>query len=177
MSSLVEKILAIGDALTVAQLEHAFGGALALAYYATPRTTQDIDVNVFVGVADQERIRACLEPLGVDRWPQKRVLERDAQYRARWDQTPIDVFLMTLPLHEAMRRERRRVPFGDREIWILAGEHLAICKALFNRSRDWVDLEEMSLTGGTDLAIVEAFLVDHLDEHDERISRLRALRT
>jgi len=43
--SLPEKVVAIDSALT--GLPHAFGGALALAYYAEPRATVDIDVNVF----------------------------------------------------------------------------------------------------------------------------------
>ena len=43
-----EKILAVERALARADVPHAFGGALALAYYATPRATVDIDLNVFV---------------------------------------------------------------------------------------------------------------------------------
>ena len=35
------KILATHDAL--AEVDHAFGGAIALAYYAEPRATVDID--------------------------------------------------------------------------------------------------------------------------------------
>ena len=41
-----EKIVAIGRALEAADIPHAFGGAQALAYYATPRATHDIDLNV-----------------------------------------------------------------------------------------------------------------------------------
>jgi hypothetical protein len=50
VSSLPEKVVAIDRALD--DVPHAFGGALALAYYAEPRATVDIDLNVFVPVAD-----------------------------------------------------------------------------------------------------------------------------
>ena len=45
--SLSEKVLLIEEGLRQRRIPHAFGGALALAYYATPRATIDIDVNVF----------------------------------------------------------------------------------------------------------------------------------
>ncbi len=47
--SLPERILALDEAL--AAVPHTFGGTLALAYYAEPRATIDIDVNLFVPAA------------------------------------------------------------------------------------------------------------------------------
>ena len=48
MTTLVEKVLAVHDAFETAEIRHAFGGALALAYATEePRGTRDIDVNVF----------------------------------------------------------------------------------------------------------------------------------
>ena len=44
--TLAQRVEAIDAALS--ELPHAFGGALALAYYAEPRSTIDIDVNVFI---------------------------------------------------------------------------------------------------------------------------------
>ena len=44
--TLAQRVLAIESSLS--DLPHAFGGALALAYYAEPRATIDIDLNVFV---------------------------------------------------------------------------------------------------------------------------------
>ena len=45
--SLPEKVVAIHERLARAKTAHAFGDALALAYYAEPRATGDIDLNVF----------------------------------------------------------------------------------------------------------------------------------
>ncbi len=56
--TLAGKVTAIDDALAV--VPHAFGGALALAYYAEPRATIDIDLNVFVPA---ERFADVLTPL------------------------------------------------------------------------------------------------------------------
>jgi hypothetical protein len=52
--SLPEKIVAIDEAL--AEIPHAFGGALALAYYAEPRATVDIDINVFIPATEARRL-------------------------------------------------------------------------------------------------------------------------
>jgi hypothetical protein len=42
-----EDVIGVHDALDAAQVTHGFGGALALGFYAEPRLTADIDVNVF----------------------------------------------------------------------------------------------------------------------------------
>jgi hypothetical protein len=42
------KVMRIAQALEQAQIPYAFGGAIALAYYAAPRGTEDIDINVFL---------------------------------------------------------------------------------------------------------------------------------
>ena len=64
--ALPDKVLAIHKALSKAKIAHAFGGALALAYYAEPRATIDIDVNVFVAPAAYATVERALAPLGVD---------------------------------------------------------------------------------------------------------------
>lgn len=142
--SLPEKVLALDAALGAARIPHAFGGALALAYYAEPRTTIDIDINVFLEPEAGERVASALTPLGVE-VPSggDPGLERDAQTRWRWGITPIDLFFVNDPIHEAMREAVRRVPFGDARIPILAPEHLLICKLAFDRTKDWIDIEQM----------------------------------
>ena len=61
MSVLVDKILALHAALDDAEIPHAFGGALALAWCTErARGTIDIDLNVFV---DGHRERDLGAPL------------------------------------------------------------------------------------------------------------------
>src|SRR4029079_9320585 len=52
--NLAERIVALDEAL--ADVPHAFGGALALAYYAEPRATVDIDLNLFVPATDYDDV-------------------------------------------------------------------------------------------------------------------------
>jgi len=148
-----EKIASIERALAAARIPHAFGGALALAYYATPRSTHDIDLNAFVPVARAERVLKVLEPLGVDRGDAgalEQIHDR-GQVRLRWGHTPIDLFFSYDPLHESCVNRIRSVPFGEgTTISILSAEDLAIFKAVFDRPKDWSDLTEMLYSLGAD---------------------------
>jgi hypothetical protein len=147
--SLPEKILALHAGLTAARIAHAFGGALALAYYAEPRVTIDIDINVFLAPADYAAVDAVLGPLGAERIDE-RTVQRDGQCRSHWGRTPLDLFFAYDEIHQAMRRQARTAPFGEDRIPILAPEHLLVCKALFDRPKDWLDIEQI-LIGVEDL--------------------------
>lgn len=173
--SLPDKVIAIDRALAAAGIEHAFGGALALAYYAEPRATIDVDVNIFVEPSEHKRVFGALGPLGVERPPDDSGLERDGQSRWRWGRNPVDVFFANDALHEAMRRAVRSVPFGDAEIPILSPEHLAVCKILFDRPKDWIDLEQMLLSPELELAEIRAWLGRALDPEDPRVARFEEL--
>ena len=142
--SLPDKVVALDVALAAPRIPHAFGGALALAYYAEPRATIDVDLNVFVAPVEHPRVATALDHLGVEqRSATASEIERDGQTRWWWGRTPLDLFFAYDALHEAMSKAVRKVPFGDRRIPILAPEHLAVCKAIFDRPKDWLDLEQM----------------------------------
>ncbi|HVV91228.1 MAG TPA: hypothetical protein VHB53_12090, partial [Solirubrobacterales bacterium] len=140
---LPEKVIAIHRALAGAKISHAIGGAIALAYYAEPRATVDVDVNVFVHTDHWPRVRDALDPLGIDVDVEESALERDRQIRLWWGRNPVDLFFSYDPLHDEMEKSTRRVPFTDARIPILGPEHLAICKAIFDRPKDWLDIEAM----------------------------------
>ncbi len=174
--SLPEKVTAIDAALSAARIPHAFGGALALAYYAEPRATIDVDVNLFVDPEQADAVAAALTPLGIEPNPDRAALERDGQSRWRWGRTPVDLFFANDPIHDAMRDRVRKVEFGDDRIPILSPEHLLLCKVAFDRPKDWVDIEQMVLlTPGLDRAEIDHWLDRILDEPDERRSRLAEL--
>ena len=65
MRAIGDVILEIDAELASLQVRHAFGGALALAYYAEPRGTVDIDVNVGVPYASRSKL---LSPLARRGW-------------------------------------------------------------------------------------------------------------
>lgn len=170
-----EKILAISRHLAEHEIPHAFGGALSLAYYGTPRGTQDIDINVFVAADDADRILDLLAPLGVDRGTEleRARLRREGQIRLYWDRTPLDLFFSYDPLHAACHERRRAVPFGDVDIEILSAEDLIIFKVIFDRPKDWDDVAEVlyALAGDFDASYALNWLRRILDADDARLAR------
>jgi hypothetical protein len=176
MTGLPEKILAIHRALESHGLPHAFGGALALAWCTQrARGTIDIDLNVFVDVTLAGDVLAAL-PSDVAWSPDDLALvERDGQARLWWDTTPVDLFLDTTEFHREAASRVRSELFAGTPVPFLSCSDLAVFKAFFNRSRDWVDLEEMAAAGTLDLDRVIGALVRYLGPTDDRIERLRAL--
>ena len=136
--SLSEKVLAIEAGFAEAGIAHAFGGAIALAYYATPRGTIDIDVNVFVPVERAAAVVSTLEALGVSAPNEQESarLARDGQARLFWGRTPIDLFFAYDAFHEACLERRVRMPFAEgREIHVLSAEDLVVFKTIFDRDK------------------------------------------
>jgi hypothetical protein len=174
--SLPQKVIAIHEALTSAKVPHAIGGALALAYYAEPRATIDVDVNVFVPTERWPDVRDALSPLGVKVDVDLDALERDGQVRLWWERNPIDLFFSYDPFHDEMRRAARRVPFAETTIPILSPEHLAVCKAMFDRPKDWLDIEQILVaTDPLDLPEIEAWLETMVGGSNPRLKRLREI--
>lgn len=173
---LVEKVVAIHEALTDAKLPHAFGGALALAWcVGTPRATLDVDVNVFIDEANAGLLVGAL-PAGVG-LPAADIaaLARDGQVRLWWQETPVDVFLNSTPLHEAAANRAHWETLGGTRMPFLSCLDTAIFKAFFNRTKDWSDLEEMAKAGRLDIHSVRRTLTDALGETDERLRTLDRL--
>lgn len=174
--SLPEKVMAIDRALAAAKVPHAIGGAVALAYYAEPRATVDVDVNVFVPTDRWPEVKLALAPLGVDVELDEPALARDGQVRLWWDRNPVDLFFSYDPLHDEMAKSTRRVPFAEGRIPILAPEHLAICKAIFDRPKDWLDLEAMLIVAEPlDIGLIESWLTRSVGADDERLVTLDGL--
>jgi hypothetical protein len=174
--SLPDKVVAIHRALLDAHVGHAFGGALALAYYAEPRATIDIDLNVFVPPDEHAAVHAALAPLGVADEVDAAALARDGQCRWWWGRTPVDLFFAYDELHDAMRHAMRTVPFGDATIVVLAPEHLTVCKAVFDRPKDWLDVEQILVCeGDLDIAEIARWLNRIAGPEDRRTQRFAEL--
>jgi hypothetical protein len=176
MSALVDKIVALDLALDDAEIPHAFGGALALAWCThRARGTIDIDLNVFVDRSRTAELLAAF-PRGV-RWSDddRSRIARDGQVRLWWDDTPVDVFVNTTEFHEQVGDRCRREPFAGREVPFLGCTDLAVFKAFFDRTKDWADLEEMAAAGSLDTDRVAGILSHYLGATDRRIKHLRHL--
>ena len=175
MTTLVDHIVAICRSLDRAHIPWALGGALALAYATNePRGTRDVDVNVFVSSADARAVFAAL-PAGVT-FADADVDEAAArdQVRLWWDSTPIDLFFAAAPFHFEVARRCRTVPFEGERINVLSAEDLAVFKAMFDRTKDWADIEAMVESRAIDLGIAADRLAQLLDD-DPRVARLRTL--
>jgi len=171
--TLAEQLVALHRALDAAGLAHAFGGAIALAYWTLdPRGTSDIDVNVFVPAGEAAVALAAL-PAGVSQ-PEDvaRAIARDGQARLFWGQTPIDLFFDYVDVHRDAARHARRVPFAGTEIPVLGPVELAVFKAMFDRTQDWADIEAMFAAQTLDRDAVASSLTSMLDPDDERFARL-----
>jgi len=174
--SLSEKVLLIEAALQAARIPHAFGGAIALAYYATPRATIDIDVNVFVSSDRADDVLSALARLGTDAPTEveSRRLHRDGQARIYWGASPIDLFFSYDEFHEACMERRRALPFGEGEsIHVLAAEDLVVFKAIFDREKDWRDIEELvyAVDDALDGGLIKDWLERIVGTKDERFRR------
>ena len=176
--TIVERIVALHAALDAAGVPHAFGGALALAWCTQrARGTIDIDVNIFVSHDSAEEVLDAL-PEGVAvTGAARRAVAVDGQTRLWWGRTPIDLFFNTAAFHEQAAARVRVEPFAGHRVPFLACRDIAVFKALFDRTQDWADLEQMAAAGTLDIEAVAAVVAAHLGSDDPRIERLRSLGT
>ncbi len=176
MSELAEKLFTIHDSLTEAGLAHAFGGAIALAYCVEePRGTRDLDVNIFVDASQAESVLASLPREVRVRKKDVAKVKRDGQARLDWDGTPIDVFLNSIPLHDAVATAVVWVQLEGREIPVLDCASLVIFKALFDRTRDWADIEAIAIAAPEDIEGAATTIARLIGEDDPALEKLKAL--
>jgi len=173
VSELVDKLFAVHDGLTGASLPHAFGGAIALAYCTQePRGTRDLDVNVFSDASNAKAALAALpEGVAVSAADVRRV-ERDGQARLWWGETPVDVFLNNHPLHTEVAKGIIWVPLVDRQIPVLDCASLVVFKALFNRTKDWADIEAVAARSPKDVEQAAETIAELLGSDDPIHARL-----
>jgi len=171
-----ELIFATHKALDDAGLDHAFGGALALMHYvAEPRTTWDVDVNISVVKEDAEVVVEALSEIVQATEEQVAFLKQDGQVRLLVGRYPLDIFLAEHEFHDEMRMMSSMRPFGDRELPYISATHLTVLKAMFNRSKDWVDIESMLRHGSVDVQRAIGWLVTLQGPDEEAPARIRAM--
>jgi len=95
-----------------------------------------------------------------------------------WEHTPLDLFFSYDPLHDRCAERARRVPFGDGvTLSILSAEDLTIFKVIFDRTKDWSDIDEMLYALGADFDTAYAlrWLRRILEAKDARLLRIAEL--
>ena len=173
----VDLMVRAHEALESADMRHAFGGALALAWCVEEaRGTQDIDLNIFVPVNDLGRVLEVL-PDDIEVSERARMLlERDGQARLWWSRIPLDLFLTNDSFHEAVAERISQREFADRLMPFLACGDLAVFKAFFDRDKDWIDIRDMMIAGCVNEAELGRTLADLLGADDFRLDKLHAAR-
>ncbi|HUP69385.1 MAG TPA: hypothetical protein VM142_06170 [Acidimicrobiales bacterium] len=173
-------IVALHDHFARHRVPHAFGGALALNYYAEPRATIDVDVNVFVPVERAPAVVEKLSMIGLRPEQNQAAWAPVAGVRLRGDHGEVADLFFSIDEHYAQVAGRaRRFPFGTppRRLPFLSAEDLVVFKLSFNRDKDWVDIRQLFVAGtDLDLDYVEAQLIAlRGPSMYPRLARLRAL--
>ncbi|MFI4992660.1 MAG: hypothetical protein ACHQCH_03450 [Solirubrobacterales bacterium] len=177
LDGLAGRIVAVHELLDSMHVTHQFGGAVALAWYRNPRATTDVDLNVTVSPEDADPVLGALTHLGVTVSEADRItIAGDGQARLDWDGSYLDIFFATLDFHRQMAERSRQVSFGPVQIPILSPEHLIVCKVVFGRPKDWLDVEEMIAWGtAIDEAETLRWVKEILGGASEQHTRLAAL--
>lgn len=182
IATAAEAARVVADALEHHGLTYAIGGAIALGFYAVPRATVDLDINVFT-VPPQElpRALAALADAGfiadedADSLQQRAVAE--GQFRGHLSGLRVDVFVPAIAYYAELATRRRQVVLLGRAAWILGPEDLVVLKMMFFRRKDLADVEAVLREQGQllDRGFVRAKLVELVGAEDERLRELAVI--
>lgn len=147
-----ERVKQIHASLDQHGIHHAFGGAIALIYAVEhPRLTHDIDLNIAV---ETSKAATVLRALPHDLpWGEADVesVSRDGQVRLYWEKDlPVDLFFPQHDFHQVVADRTRMVTFDREPLPVISPTDLTVFKTLFNRTRDWADIEAMLEAGTVD---------------------------
>lgn len=172
--NVLEAIPLLEDALQEANIPHAFGGAIALAYCTgEPRGTVDVDLNIFLPATEGKRILKILGGIiDPDRQALQR-LKRDQQVRVRAGATPIDLFFSYADIHDVAQRRVRKVELAGTHIPILECTDLAVFKAMFDRTKDWADIIAAIRADAIDIRRLRSWITRLTSADDPRHKRLQ----
>jgi hypothetical protein len=170
-----ELAVLIARELESASIPYAIGGAIAYGYWGNPRGTRDLDVNLFVSA---DRAGPALDTLlraGV-RLDRNRVLESAQERgdaRVFYEDVPIDLFFISIPLHESAAERTVLVTLLGQTIRVLSAEDLVVLKMLFFRGKDLVDIERIVAIQGEklDRDYVRRWLVECVGADAERVRK------
>ena len=177
MKPILDAVVELHDGLVSAGIRHAFGGAFALLWCTgEPRTTVDIDLNIFAPPTETQRVLDALPADLVATEEDVSRLMTLGQCRLLFDGIPVDIFLDTTRFHDDLRLHVAEHELAGRRLPFLGCNDLAVFKAFFNRRKDWADIEEMLRAGQLDVPYVTGILSDYLGPADERIRQLHVIR-
>ena len=145
LNPLIRALHAVTAWLESHDIPYMVFGGVANSLYGNPRQTFDIDIKF--NLPQQMEAASFLEALGEEAeiLPEdpKRFLNETNVIPIEIDGVRVDLVLGELPFEiEAIQRSRLMNVFG-REIRVCLPEDLVIQKAVSNRQKDWMDIQEI----------------------------------
>lgn len=173
-SDAFEAGIQIAAALEHQGVPYALGGALAYGQYGIPRATNDVDVNVFVGLDGLDPVFSALRSLGVviDAAAARGAAEQEGMMVLWLGPFRLDVFTPSIAFSWEAARTRVRHDINGTGVWFLSAEALCVFKLLFFRGKDVVDLERLIAVQGAaiDAGYVRVRIVEMLGDDDPRVA-------
>lgn len=171
--------LTLGACLDRARIPYAIGGALALSYWAVPRATANVDLNLFLPEDQLPALCAALKSIGLalDADEARQASEASGLIVTHWHGIRVDLFTPSIEFAWEAFRTRVRVTVAGEAVWLLSAEALAVFKLMFFRTKDIADLQRLLGIRGErlDAAYVHARIAEIMGETDERTLRWDAL--
>jgi hypothetical protein len=170
-----EVAFALANALEQRGYEYALGGALALGYWAEPRSTVDVDLTLYLSPESPAKCVQVLQEVGCELSPVEamKLIDEHGFCRTKFHLLRVDVFFPTIPFYEAAKARRRLVPLRDGHVQVWDAETLAVFKMMFFREKDLLDLKRIvaNQKTGFDGEWVRKQLVEIYGTRDVRIGR------
>jgi hypothetical protein len=147
-----DRVKEIHASLDAHGIPHAFGGAIALIYGVNdPRLTHDIDLNISVPPARVDEVLAALPSTLRPSAGDAEAVRRHGQVRLHWGpDLPVDLFFPQHEFHGIVASRTRLVTFNGEPLPVISPTDLTVFKTMFNRRKDWADIEAMLRAGTVD---------------------------
>lgn len=160
--------------LDEADVDYAFGGAIALAFAGEPRATIDVDITLFVDPPEPVACVNVLHQIGCA-FRRPAALESLGEHgycRVDFAGMPLDVFLPTIPFLAEARHRRIRVRLSGQPCSVYDPASLVVLKMMFYRKKDLADVQQILRVQGPalDRVWVREQLVSIFGRHDPRIT-------
>lgn len=172
IKNVFDQALFLADELSARSIPYAIGGALAYGLWSEPRATKDIDVNVFVPLAELPRVFDALRSLSAnfDEARARHEALEQGMFIAHLAGYRVDVFIPSIDFSWEAHRTAREQTIRGHPYRFLSPEALAVFKLLFFRPKDLLDLEKLVFVQGTalDVEYVRRKMVEMMGEDDER---------
>ena len=155
---ITEQVLEIHRTLGERGVEHAFGGALALANATKqPVKAEAIELHLF---SDHGRSRDSLAalPEAVTQGPEDRLaIESDGGVVLDYSGTTLTLSFDRLPIHKRAARHRGWFPYEGKTLPVIGPTELIVFRALAGDEGDWADVSAILAAGSakSDVALAQ----------------------